>query len=213
MKNLTYIKPYDIFLEKVINDNAETLTYTALNVIKTKLEKMFDYGDNTIDGEIDSQQINNIDDNHNGENINTEQSGGTVSSIAQATKKGKEENKNMSFKEMNLVLDSCEISKYAVDSDSLILKYSDDNFFYNLELFVYFDDVNKIVNSGKDVSYKDVQDCFIKFKKYDCEDFKLIGQMTKNIKLDDINEDFLIELKVEFDDIFSDEKDNFEIEM
>src|SRR5574344_1049546 len=213
MKNLTYIKPYDIFLEKVINDNAETLTYTALNVIKTKLEKMFDYGDNTIDGEIDSQQINNIDDNHNGENINTEQSGGTVSSIAQATKKGKEENKNMSFKEINLVIDNCEISKYAVDSDSLILKYSDDNFFYNLELFVYFDDVNKIVNSGKDVSYKDVQDCFIKFKKYDCEDFELIGQMTKNIKLDDINEDFLIELKVEFDDIFSDEKDNFEIEM
>jgi hypothetical protein len=63
-----------------------------------------------------------------------------------------------------------------------------------------------------DFSFEDVENCFVKFKKYDIETFEVIGQMTKNIKTKDIDEEFLIELKIELDEKFGDEDEKLEIE-
>ena len=41
--------------------------------------------------------------------------------------------------------------------------------------------------------------------------FEVIGQITKNVKIKDIDEEFLIDLKIEIDDKFGDEEE-FEIE-
>jgi hypothetical protein len=53
--------------------------------------------------------------------------------------------------------------------------------------------------------------CYIKFKKYDLDTFEVIGQITKNVKIKDIDEEFLVDLKIEMDDQFGEEEE-FEIE-
>jgi hypothetical protein len=54
--------------------------------------------------------------------------------------------------------------------------------------------------------------CQIKFKKYDLDDFKLLGQLVKTAKLDDINEEYLVNLKIELDDENKDTEEEFKIE-
>jgi hypothetical protein len=65
---------------------------------------------------------------------------------------------------------------------------------------------------AKDFSFEDVENCFLKFKKYDLDTFEVIGQVTKNAKIADIDEDFLVDLKIELDDKFSGEGETLEIE-
>jgi hypothetical protein len=51
------------------------------------------------------------------------------------------------------------------------------------------------------------------FKKYDINTLEIVGQLSKNINTDKINEDYLIELKLELDKDFGDEEEEeFEIE-
>jgi hypothetical protein len=65
----------------------------------------------------------------------------------------------------------------------------------------------------KDFSADDIKDCFIKFKKYNIDSFDLLGELSKNIKIDDIDEDLLIELKLELDGGSKDSsEENFSIE-
>jgi preprotein translocase subunit Sec63 len=64
----------------------------------------------------------------------------------------------------------------------------------------------------KDFSFEDIESCFIKFKKYDLETFEVLGQMTKNVKIKDIDENFLVDLKIELDDTFSDDDEKLGIE-
>ena len=56
------------------------------------------------------------------------------------------------------------------------------------------------------------KNCFIKFKKYDLQTFEVLGQMTKNVKIKDIDENFLVDLKIELDETFGDEDEKLEIE-
>ena len=65
---------------------------------------------------------------------------------------------------------------------------------------------------AQDFSFEDVENCFLKFKKYDLDTFEVIGQVTKNAKIADIDEDFLVDLKIELDDKFSGEGETLEIE-
>ena len=59
---------------------------------------------------------------------------------------------------------------------------------------------------------KDIKKCDIKFKKYDLETFEVLGQITKSIEVDTVDEEFIIELKIEIDDMFGDEDEEFKIE-
>lgn len=62
-------------------------------------------------------------------------------------------------------------------------------------------------DATKDFSPDDIEKCFIKFKKYDLDTLDIVGEITKNIKIKKISEDFLVELKIEIDEEFGGEKE------
>jgi hypothetical protein len=67
---------------------------------------------------------------------------------------------------------------------------------------------------NKDFTMDDVKMCYIKFKKYSLltKDIELIGQISKNVEIKKIDEEFIIDLKIELDDEFGDEEEKLEIE-
>ena len=117
----------------------------------------------------------------------------------------------MSFKDLGVRLESSEISKYSKMHDSVTVKFSDDDATYNL--FISIDLKDAIPKDPeKDFSDDDIEKCYVKFKKYDLDTFEVIGQTTKNIKIKEIDEEFIIGLKIEIDEKFGGDEDDFKIE-
>jgi len=116
----------------------------------------------------------------------------------------------MAFKDLKVKLESSEVSKYSKLYDSLTVKFTDDSATYSL---IFMIDIKEGIpkDKEKDFDITDIEKCYVKFKKYDLDTFEVIGQISKNIKLKDVDEDFLIELKIELDDKF-DQGEEFEIE-
>jgi len=117
---------------------------------------------------------------------------------------------NMSLSDLGLTLDSSEISKYSKLYDSLTIKFSDNKNAYALTIII---DIKEGIPKDNNTNFNvdDIKNCYFKFKKYDIETFDILGQIDKNIKIKDITEDFLINIKIEIDDLFDDEEE-FEIE-
>jgi hypothetical protein len=130
-------------------------------------------------------------------------------SIKRAKAESKDRSK-MSLKDLGVRLESSEISKYSKMYDNLTVKFSDDDATYNLYLAIDLKDALP-KDATKDFSYEDIKTCYIKFKKYDLDTFDVIGQITKNIEIKKIDEEFLVDLKIEMDDKFGDEEE-FKIE-
>jgi hypothetical protein len=190
------IRKYADFInEEIMNDTPESYVEIALNQLKKKFDKMFEFQE----GESDT--------NGPADELEKEKDG------SKSIKKAKDESKDrskMSLKDLGVRLDSSEISKYSKMYDSLTIKFTDDAATYNLYLAIDIKDAMP-KDATKDFAYDDIEMCYIKFKKYDLDTFEVIGQITKNIKIKDINEEFLIDLKIEIDDKFGDEEE-FEIE-
>lgn len=111
-----------------------------------------------------------------------------------------------------LELQSCELSRYSKLQDSVKIKYSDESFLYDLTITI---DLKEAVPADQesDFSADDIKKCHIKFKKYDTDQFNLLGEISKNIDIKDINEDLLVSLKIQIDDEFGgSEEEEFEIE-
>ena len=184
------IKKYTDFINEEFNDTPESYIAVALNQIKKKIDKMFDF-----------------------------QEGETVDSSEEAprdfksAKKASRDREGVNFKDLGVTLESSEISKYSKMYDSLTVKFTDDNATYNLFIAIDLKEaLPKEGSEGGDFSYKDIKKCYIKFKKYDRDNIaEVIGQLTKNINIDDIDEEFLIDLKIEMDDEFGDGEE-FKIE-
>jgi hypothetical protein len=167
------------------NDTPETYIETALRQLKKKIEQMFE--EDAEEPEPDEK-----------------------GSVSKARAKSKDKSK-MSFKDLGVYLDIAEISKYSKIRDFLSVKFTDAEATYSL--IISFDIKDGIsTDPEKDFSFEDVDDCFIKFKKYDLNTFDVIGQITKNVKVKDIDEEFLIDLKIELDEKFGDEEEGLEIE-
>lgn len=182
---------YSEFINEM-NDTPESYVDITLRQIKRKIDNMFDHKDDDID-DI------NYDEN-------TEKS---VKNIRQA--KDDSRNKtNMNFKDLGVRLESSEISKYSKLNDSLTIKFSDDDATYNLLIVIELKEALP-KDDNKDFSHDDIKKCYIKFKKYSIDTFEIIGQITKNISIKDISEEFLINLKIELDDKFGDNEE-FSIE-
>jgi len=180
------IRKFIEFINEEFNDTPESYIETALKQLQKKIGKMFE-------DQIDSEEI---DDNEK-------------PSLKKAKSKGKE--KKLSFKDLGVQLESSEISKYSKMYDSLTIKFSDANATYNMLLLIDLKD-GMVKEPEKDFSFEDIESCFIKFKKYDLDTFEVIGQMTKNVKIKDIDETFLVDLKIELDEKFGDEEEKLEIE-
>jgi hypothetical protein len=121
------------------------------------------------------------------------------------------EEDEMSFSDLNVTLESIELSKYSKLYDSLTVKFSDPDFAYTMIIII--DIKEAVVDDTKDFELDDIKNCYIKFKKYDLDNFDLLGQIDKNTKIKDIDQNFIINLKLEIDETFGIEgDDNLEIE-
>jgi hypothetical protein len=183
------IRKYADFINEEMNDTPESYVELALKQIKRKIDKMFEFQEN--------------------ESEEPSEEGKTEKSIKRAKAEAKDKSK-MSLKDLGVRLESSEISKYSKMYDNLTVKFSDDEATYNLFIAI---DIKEALpkDPNKDFSYEDIEKCYIKFKKYDLDTFEVIGQITKNVEIKKIDEEFLVDLKIEMDDKFGEEEE-FEIE-
>lgn len=189
-------KFYEFLNEELMNDTPENYIEMALNQLKRKIDKMFEFQEETPEEPLFDEE--------------SEEKKSKEKSIGQAKKDSKDKNK-MSFKDLGVTLDSNEISKYSKLYDSLTVKFSDNlDSWYSLIIMI---DIKEALpkDPNKDFKFEDIENAYIKFKKYDANTDDLIGQITKNVKIKKIDEDFLVDLKIEIDDKFGDEEE-FEIE-
>ena len=181
------IYKYSEFLNENLVDTPEQYVFNALRKLKSKLEKMFAHVEADEKGEIKR--------------------------FGEPEKK--EGSEKMSFKDLNLQLQSLELSKYSKLYDNVKLKFSDDKFLYDVMFTIDLKDAvppQEEEDKDKDFSDNEIKNCYIKFKKYDADTFNLIGQITKTVKLKDINEEMLINLKIELDDEYGGEDEEFSLE-
>lgn len=191
MKN-TKIKKYIDFLNEEFNDTPETYIASALQQIKKKIDDMFQY-ENKERSSQDTQRPND-------------------KSVKSAKQEGIGKEKSMSFKDLGVRLESSEISKYSKQYDNLTVKFSDDEATYNLFIMIELKEAIP-QDKEKEVSTDDIKNCYIKFKKYDIDNpSEIIGQITKNAKISDISEEFIIDLKIELDEKFGEGESEFSIE-
>ena len=182
MKQDKVYKFYD-YLKETINDVPEKYVESVLRKLKLKFEKMFAF-DYVEDGEV--KKFGEVE-------------------------KEEKSKENISLKDFNLELQSCEFSKYSKIYDNLRVKFSDEKYLYDLLITVDLKDaVPK--DPTQDFSDEDIETCQVKFKKYDLDTFELLGELSKNVKIKEVNEDLLVELKLEIDKDFGEEEEEFEIE-
>ena len=181
------------FIKEDISDNPEEYIKMELMKLKKKIDLLFDKTDDISDSDEDS---------------------GRVMKIGDALKKGvekkeREDSGKISFSDLGLNLESSEISKYSSLYDNLVIKFSNSEFMYNLYITIPIEEA--VQKSDKGVSSEDIKNCYIKFKKYDLKNFDLIGQITRNVEIKKVGEDYLVQLKIELDDEF-DQGEKIEIE-
>lgn len=185
------VRKYTEFIKENMFETPENYIEAALRQLKRKIDKMFDFQEDNVE-----------------ENYPVEGEEATPEKIKKIKTRSKDK---MSFEDLGVRLESSEISKYSKLYDSLTVKFSDDNATYALIITI---DLKEGIpkDKEKDFDIDDIEKCYIKFKKYDLDTFEVIGQITKNAELKKVDEDFLIDLKIELDDKFGDEEDEFEIE-
>jgi hypothetical protein len=183
------IRKYYQFIKEELNDSPENFIEMALNQLKRKIDKIFEYE----------------------EGEEPEESG--EKSIEQAKKDSKKKDK-MSFKDLGVRLESSEVSKYSKLYDNLTIKFSDNEFLYTL--FITID-----LKEGLPKTEEKPIMCDVKIKKYDLETFEVIGQLPnplggdkpeyKKIEINKIDEEYLVDLKIELDEKTG-EEEKLEIE-
>jgi len=170
------------------------------------LERLFDTPEGYISTRLDSieRTIRSLFD--------TQESDESVDTFSAKEQKEKKEGGKMKFSELGIQLDSIQKSKYSKIQDNIKCRFSDDENLYDFTVILDLKDAVP-ADGSKDFSSDDIKDCFVKFKKYNIDSFDLLGEISKNIKIDDIDEDLLIELKLELDGGSKGESDeNFSIE-
>ena len=185
------IVKYSQFIKENFEDTPETYIATALKQIQQKISSLFD------EGKEDAPEDK-------------------VETMSDAQQRGKKEQRGekMSFRDLGLHLDDTELSKYSKQYDSVTFKFSDQKYRYDLYVMIKLEDaIPKEEDKDKDFSWKDIENCYVKFKKYEIDkDFELIGQISKTIKIKELDEDKLIELKIELDKDFGGDEDELQIE-
>lgn len=180
------IRKFLDFITEELNDTPETYVDIALKQLKRKIDKMFDYKESEEEPEKEK-------------------------TVKSAKEEGKGKSDGMTFKDLGVELESSEISKYSKQYDNLTVKFRDDNAWYNLLIVIELKEALP-KDPEADFSHEDIEKCYIKFKKYDLDTDEVIGQLTKNVEIKSIDEEFLINLKIELDEMFGEEGEEFSIE-
>jgi len=185
---------FNQFILENLHDSPEEYVKIALIKLKKKIEDIFE--DTLVQSKDDGDEESKI------------------STMSDALKRGREEEKNkskMSLSDFGLELQSSEFSKYSAILDNIKIIFSDEEFRYDLYITIALEEA-LIKDKTKDFSDKDIKKCFVKFKKYKIDNSDLVGQISKNVEIANIDEDFLVELKIELDDEFGDDSEKIEIE-
>lgn len=178
------IRKYTEFIKEELTDTPESYIETALKQIKKKIDKMFEF-----------QEVSYFEPS-------SEEEGDKEIRKAKLDSKNKSD---ISFKDLGVRIESSEISKYSAMHDSLTIKFSDDAATYDLYISIDLKDALP-KDPNADYSYEDIEKCFMKLKKYNLNTFEVIGQLTKTVEINKIDEDFLIGLKIDMDDKFGDDE-------
>jgi ribosomal protein S21 len=178
------IRKYTEFIKEELTDTPESYIETALKQIKKKIDKMFEF-----------QEVSYFEPS-------SEEEGDKEIRKAKLDSKNKSD---ISFKDLGVRIESSEISKYSAMHDSLTIKFSDDAATYDLYISIDLKDALP-KDPNADYSYEDIEKCFMKLKKYNLDTFEVIGQLTKTVEINKIDEDFLIGLKIDMDDKFGDDE-------
>jgi hypothetical protein len=186
------------FIKEDISDTPEEYIKMELVKLKRKIDSLFDERPEETEMEESPE----------------EESPDRVLKMGDALKKGeekkeREESGKISFSDLGLNLESSEISKYSSLYDNLVVKFSDSEFMYNLYITIPIGEA--VPKNDKGVTPEDIKMCYIKFKKYDLKNFDLIGQITRNVEIKKVDEEYLVQLKIELDDEF-DQGEKIEIE-
>ena len=114
--------------------------------------------------------------------------------------------------DLGVELESIEMSRYSRTLDNLKVKFSDEEYLYDLMIAIELSEA--IPQNDKEFSVDDIENCVIKFKKYDkAEPGEVLAEIIDNVKLDDIDEDLLVELKLRLDEESGEAgEEEFEIE-
>jgi hypothetical protein len=171
------------YLKENINDVPEQYVENVLRKLKTKFEKMFSF---------DYAE------------------GGEIKKFGEVSKE-EEKKEKVSLKDFDLELQSCEFSKYSKVFDNLRVKFSDDKYLYDLLVTIDLKDAVP-TDATKDFTDDDIKTCQVKFKKYDIDTFELLGEMAKTVDVKDVDEDLLVELKLNIDKEYGEEEEEFKIE-
>lgn len=184
---------FNQFISENHHEQPEEYVKIALKKLKLKIESFFD----RIDAPLDTEE--EIEDSR-------------ITTMSDALKKGKEEDKSkMQLSDFGLELQSSEFSKYSATLDNIKIIFSDELNRYDLFITIPLEEAI-VKDKDKDFSDNDIEKCFVKFKKYDIDTSELLGQITKNVKIKNIDEEFLVELKIEIDEEFGEESEKIEIE-
>ena len=182
---MSKVYKYSQYITETIHDTPETYIGIALKKLKKRIEKMFS---------------------------NAEVEDGEVKRFGEKGDLDRKEKGEMSFMDLGLQLQTLEVSKYSKLYDNVKLKFNDEEFLYDMTFTVDLRDALP-KDKEKDYSDTDVKKCQVKFKKYSLEDFELVaGPLVKTVEIEKINEEYLIELKIELDETDEGEKEDFEIE-
>ncbi len=181
------IKKYNEFLVNEdtdpFNDSPEVYIDIVLGKLKKKIDSMFD-----------AEPSKNA----------------SIEQTPEQAKVNKKDNK-ATFSELGLKLESSEISKYSKLYDSLTVKFSDEACMYHLFVMMKLEDAIA-KDPGTEVEQEKVDEAYIVFKKYDIQSLDMIGQIHKNINTDNITQDYIVDLKLELDEEFGEEDEEFSIE-
>ncbi len=182
--NIKILKYSEYITENSEFETPESNIFSSLTMIKNKIEKIF----NQTDG-------NNIESPNTIEKANRKKEG------------------DLTLIELGIKLESLEISKYSKQLDNLKIIFIDDKYRYDLIISIELKYVVDLMNK-EEFDIDKIEDCICKFKKYDISgNVSLIGSIIKKVKINEIDEDQLISLKIEIDEKFGDtDKEEFEIE-
>ena len=184
---------FNQFILENLHDSPEEYVKIALTKLKKKIEDLFEESVPQEEGEEESK----------------------VTTMSDALKKGKEEEKDkskMSLSDFGLELQSSELSKYSATLDNIKLIFSDEEFRYDLYITIPLEEA-LVKDKTKDFSDKDIKKCYVKFKKYQIDNSEIVGQTPiHEVEIANIDEDFLVELKIELDEEFGDDSEKIEIE-
>ena len=180
---------YSDFINEAV-DTVENYSNSLLSVLKKRIDKMFDFQSEPEEGSEEENMT-----------------------VKKANITSKKDQNKPTFKEFGVRLDSSEISK---KNTNLTVKFSDDENTYSIFIKV---DTSEVANDiaaaasedGKDFSIDDIKKCHITLKKYDINTFEVVGQLDKNVEVKGLDEEYLINLKIELDDMFG-EEEKLEIE-